>query len=1265
MKNCYMSDTQPSNMNDPIDIDEVERRPTEIAPPKNLGEAIQIAPNLKSVFEAYQPSNLIAYLAGLATEPQFQANHVRIDWAIRLAFVFAKGKRKPKAKHLNTLLNSKLPKARIARLEDPIESPFIEKVITSRGSFQLITGLWEKAAFHTECVTRAFERLPDHEVKTSALERAYALLKIGDEIARRSGYETNKAGQGQPNGRLAVPSDTRLRILGRRVRFSFTDLDEQGVDPDHLRHFLLAPALRDDVLQLEIGDTPLEFLPLLPAENGCIVAAPQNISTAIRAHLVEAATQHGMGDRLRAELAEVHRDLIHQSRFIDIPPLKLKKQGDFLFSEVLWEESKGRWVHILQSIDGYHNWPETAFGPSQEQAEGSKVVLQKSIRSAIEYCEKQPGYREGITLWFTGGWGRDFNASAIDEAGSPDWLIIPIEPSDAMALGASKNGHFRDIWRLFKQFSIVSAQGFELHNASGILNLFQWWRNTNHKLVPESMTDLRPPMWINFDTDLLLETRIQATEVLDRKALRHPTEGYRQVFLRSRQYEHHTKDHIYIDAEATEKCVPRAAVAVGNVIWWVELKPNEKGNIPEAHFRTWDGLLEWCAKILIHQKPQINPMNATQVVFNLHIEDAPDEEPFEGPGGDVRETVTLNGDALNLTCDITLHSSWHSHLFQADNTAELVAAAAFLRGYSCLLDQVDQNIDFEQVALDAVGSSHYRWRHAMETVSTVEQLNALGLGGKFREIPVSAGAQIQSGSCWAARDPDESSAIEGQVPCIEFLAHYQEALLNGLINYVQHCDLRSLLLSSMNALQAALVELSHWSATANAMRAIHGALGDQSLSMERHAQAYGVIRASSILVEVALAEGAKQDSIEVGDIDLEEMQALALMVFQIGDQLAGICLNRVEPSLKISPTGELLSNHDFEENSIRSSARITNKKVREQDAQRYLRRFEEDGSSSPIDGLNEAISAEFGIGTDALIDIGLASVKIAEKRGEGVFTISRSQYSDALQEFEPLSGIDLSHMLEALTLYPRDSWSDLPDGWTQRDIDIAKLGRRFTLIARPLVALDKTDNPDLIVSPAAINRFTMFVLGGAMDGSLQNEFWRSRVMRRFASSRGNITGNLFNERVAEEFQSLGLEARASVKPSWCLNQKATPQLQQLGDVDVLAVDRNQNTVWVVEAKDIKSCRTIGEAARRLSEYQGLPDKNGKPDKLLRHLNRVTYIRDRVEHLCQRLKLDTTPIVRGLVVVRAPQPLESIWTEVGEDARVVMLDNLPEFFSKEN
>lgn len=133
------------------------------------------------------------------------------------------------------------------------------------------------------------------------------------------------------------------------------------------------------------------------------------------------------------------------------------------------------------------------------------------------------------------------------------------------------------------------------------------------------------------------------------------------------------------------------------------------------------------------------------------------------------------------------------------------------------------------------------------------------------------------------------------------------------------------------------------------------------------------------------------------------------------------------------------------------------------------------------------------------------------------------------------------------------------------------------------------------------------------------------------------------------------------KLSWALNQKVSPEL---GDIDVLAVSADGLRVWVIEAKNLRLCRTEVEVASRLYEYRGRMVMNSKgkkvPDALLRHIRRVQYLRERNSALCHRLELTRPPEVRGLLIVDAPQPMNFYMLDKVDDAASAYLDAINGF-----
>lgn len=140
-----------------------------------------------------------------------------------------------------------------------------------------------------------------------------------------------------------------------------------------------------------------------------------------------------------------------------------------------------------------------------------------------------------------------------------------------------------------------------------------------------------------------------------------------------------------------------------------------------------------------------------------------------------------------------------------------------------------------------------------------------------------------------------------------------------------------------------------------------------------------------------------------------------------------------------------------------------------------------------------------------------------------------------------------------------------------------------------------------------------------------------------------------------------MDAKAGCKPSALLNQKVP---DYLGNIDVFAFSADKSTAWVIEAKDLNICRTEAEVASRLSEYRGRMTVNSKgkekPDKLLRHLRRVQYMRENVAALAKTQMLSVEPQIRGLLVVDAPQPMNFHMLEDVADADSAFLDAIHEF-----
>jgi hypothetical protein len=150
-------------------------------------------------------------------------------------------------------------------------------------------------------------------------------------------------------------------------------------------------------------------------------------------------------------------------------------------------------------------------------------------------------------------------------------------------------------------------------------------------------------------------------------------------------------------------------------------------------------------------------------------------------------------------------------------------------------------------------------------------------------------------------------------------------------------------------------------------------------------------------------------------------------------------------------------------------------------------------------------------------------------------------------------------------------------------------------------------------------------------------------------------------RVAAKLRELGLKAWTRVKLSWVLNMKVDPAL---GDIDVLAISPDHRRVWVIEAKDLRFCRTEAEVSARLSEYRGQMNRDDsgreRPDKMLRHIRRTQFLRQHNTHARGRLGLKDAPEIRALLVVDSPQPMNFYMLDQLDDGKSAFLDSIETF-----
>lgn len=1233
--------------------------------PETPDEATSFAPEALEPISELKKFQAASVVAGLLTEARYHINAVRLDWLQRLILSNAEGKVKPSKANISVILNKAFKAARITSLEDPIEDFFCNAIPTSRGDFLILDGHWENAVSYTDTVIQAFELLPETDLTANALDMAYSLLKLSDAIAKRSNVERYAYEPGEQYGNMLLPSTERLRSIARRVTFTDKDLEKLRIRKEALAPFVLDENHHANLLKAIPGESLLEFHPLASIPNGILVLNPGAMSLAVRAVLLLSAKKGGFAAEFCHSLMVVQENYSERTGFWPTTEIQLAGPSKDGLRGSVCRFSPGRFLHVIQLPVTIENFPDFAFGQVVEIDERTVQAIRDDIERFWQVLKEQDDYREAVTVILMGGWGGCYVFDPkLDESKVPTgWRYMPLSFAEAALLGACEEGKLHSLWRIIAQVELLDGLGYRVDNINGTLNLFGNWRATSGQIIPEHMVDMEPPCNVMIPIDDLFKPLIESARNQDLRTLPYTD----STFKRMQRIDWGPDAElmpIYGSLEDIASGRLIGAIAEGDQVWWVEAVQGSAGpGSFEWRYQVWNAAMQWLGaaapQIVVDFGGRL-PSGSRYVCIEVdessgsgRLEGDRDIDPFP------HIKAVTDADGMKK---VRLDKKWIEALWRTENTAERAFALTLLEQLLVEGEDGPARDELADSLQRGIPSRDWRWLHAGEVKSLAERMSVAGLVEKFRKIPLSASSLVKCGSVWRFHNRSDGYEFQGEEECRNFLKSYYDFVLGELIEHIKGFNREQLILASARRYQAARDEQRIWRTSIRALRSIRGDAADVA-ALKRQSEINAVQRASKVICEIAACEAAKTDGAHASREDLDEMYARALLLFGNGQLYATIRAGLVPPHLKISPGGDLMSDRSVFEKTLLPATERLNAKTLDEAAENYAVRVErqasrqDDGIPWETDFL-DAVGSEFSTSAEALVDLAAALLEMAEKRGKGVFTLKRSEIATWLEEDKDYPAGDVSAMLERLTLRQRESWTKEEEWLKPRDLDLSRFDRPNSLINRPLLALSDEDDPIVLVAPMMISDALMYAVGTMHKGSLHGEFWSSSEARKYAGRRADEMGREFEDEVAAKLNGLGLAASTRRTVNDLLQQSSEIDM---GDVDVFAVSADQSKVWIIEAKNIRLCRTETEVAARMTEYRGQsrPDKNGveRPDKMLRHLNRVRHIRNHTEKLSECLGLADIPEVYGLMVVDAPQPMNFHMLDDDPDARSCMLDDV--------
>lgn len=1237
--------------------------------PNDLGTDAAREKN-KALFDSIRELDalrLASTFGGMLTVPELQSNCVRLESLVHVSLAEGRGTRKPNVKTVSRMF-SKLGKDIAGWKEDPAEDVFVSLVSTSRGNFRVLEGIWEGAGFYLQRVVNTLETFP-HGGRCDHMRGAvFALLELSDAICHRAGLQPHILG-----GDIAlddVPTEVLISLgaLRRRLAFSASELEALGLSEEHLAEFAFDPAERFGLAKEKLSHSRLERYPLIYRDAKLHFVLPTATSAAIRRFIIENMDDMGVRDAFVGMLSQEYALLFSETPLLggrSGAQLEFRETSHGLTAGAMTSIDRGRFLNLVFCMDNLKGFEVSSFAGANK-ATGLVEDANAWIQHAYEEASNTPGFKGGLTLCVACGVGRGLVGAPLKPR--PNWRVEFISAADLLSLSWLPNFKPLTLWRLLDSEEKLRTLGVELHNINGLLNLVAWSRNLDGHLVPHAAlpeefgTDDRVGL-IMVDQNALRTARHEVATYWDA----HRVQDVSGAWVRVRRigesfFAEDLRHPYYVTDERLDNRWPRGLYEARNRVWWHELETPNGASATMAYERS-KLLQTWLCRTAPILDAALHTLPEGPVVWRCR---------FEGNLGDIRarpperrftydmarSTISVQADIAASMVTVTAAPAFEDALFHPENIAERALVDGLLEGFGHLAGVTLSREELDRLLQQIVPDASARQTHRFQARTFRDHVRTDKLGS-LRIIDANDDAYIKLGLGWRVRHREEGGAIRGKPDCMAFLNATVSRLEDELCDELRQFDRRSVILSALRNHESAAMNRDVWTRTAAAVLALHD---DKEAALQTIAEHNGnlnaVFQASRLLVEVALCECPLTGGEKPGRLDLLRIEAKLLLAAGYGGWSDAIRWDAIEPEVQVRPLGDIHANVGFSTDVLAPYGRAGSDLRVDEDVRSYANHFDEpdakptDGSAWP-DDFWEALRETFGATFDEVRTFVDYVENVGLEAGKPVFELKKSRLLDVRLGEKTLAADVACQLVDHLLFTSRPSWRVVPAGYEDKDRFLWRYRRALSVLRRPLVQLDDAEDPTIIVAPGLLRDAFIYMLGNYYRGDFPLRQLSPKMHKWAGKSRDRI-GHDFNAKVAARLQELGWRTDVEVKPSKILRKRLD---KDYGDVDVLAWNEQTSRVLVIECKDVQYRKTEGEIAEQLADFRGECKADGKPDHLLKHLNRFDLISQHKTEVAKSLVLRGSPNIESHLVFRNPVPMQFALKRMAARVTVNLFDDI--------
>jgi hypothetical protein len=206
---------------------------------------------------------------------------------------------------------------------------------------------------------------------------------------------------------------------------------------------------------------------------------------------------------------------------------------------------------------------------------------------------------------------------------------------------------------------------------------------------------------------------------------------------------------------------------------------------------------------------------------------------------------------------------------------------------------------------------------------------------------------------------------------------------------------------------------------------------------------------------------------------------------------------------------------------------------------------------------------------------------------------------------------DFNSALELFSLQPRRSWEKAPSGFdAKEDIWPWRTNRRLSYLRRPLIiGPGQHDDPSVVWGPRHVDEALRNLFGLVYSGRYKVRMNSAKEMRDLLT---DIQQNASKEFVREVGKWLEAHTDHEVHLEVPIRQgKPLHSDKNLGDIDVLCIDREEKSILSIECKKVNFGRNPREIANELGRFLGSDERTGQ-SWVEKHKRRDEWLRGNLE-----------------------------------------------------